>query len=140
MYARGVQRFVAVDITDPYNDSLIEQYGLDLPAPAKQSSKDRRCRVERLYAQRSEPTSDVRLATGQTPHAAEATRIAKSQLALHSADRHTQMRMWLSQHIRIDNGQPTAHTQMNNQLGGRFETDNDPLRLSRDVDHTTLRQ
>lgn len=136
----GVQRFVAVDIADPGDDSLVEQQGLDLPPPTEQLPKHRRRRVERLDAQWSKPPADVRLVTGQTPHPAEATRITKPQLATSPPNRNAQVRVRLRQHIPIDDGKPAAHTQVKNQLGGRFEGEDDPFRSSRDVDHAPPRQ
>ncbi len=128
------QRFVAVDVAEPGNDRLIEQQRLDL-TPAREDRAERpRFELERLHAQRTEFAPDVPLIAGETPDPSESPRITETQLSRPVTDANPKMGVWQYLGIHRFYRQATAHTQMKDQLNGRFEINDHPFGPSPHVD------
>ena len=127
MDARLKERFVAIDISQPGQRVLIEQQRLDRPLRAQDPPEAREIRRENVTPDRGQRFSHREFASIKQPEAAEAPRVAKTQLSALALQVDDQVRVPSRRFVARPDAQRTGHPQMCEETQSPRQFDLDPL-------------
>ena len=129
----SMQHFIAVDVAQPGDRMLIQEEGLELSLATQDSAKVRGRHLQGFETQLGKGSATVALPAAQAPYSAETARVDKAQLARGSGNRDAKMGMGFDRLPSRANREPTAHAQMEDELGLRLKLQDDSLAAPMDA-------